>query len=118
MGVANICLEVRPFGGGKNMKILFGITGVLSFMALANLPYEFYVSFRWLVAVAAVALVVVANKAGATVWYLLAIPAFVLWFPFFGITMDKSSWIIFNVLAGIGFLAAANSSRLFERGND
>tara|TARA_B110000503_G_scaffold136724_1_gene219633 strand:- start:221 stop:523 length:303 start_codon:yes stop_codon:yes gene_type:complete len=100
------------------MKILFGITGVLSFIALANLPYEFYVSFRWLVAVAAVALGVVAHRAGATVWYLLAIPAFVLWFPLFGIEMDKSVWIIFNVLAGIGFIAAANSKQLFRTGRD
>ena len=100
------------------MKILFGITGVLSFIALANLPYEFYVSFRWLIALAAVALGVVANRSGATVWYLLAIPAFVLWFPLFGIEMDKSVWIIFNVLAGIGFIAAANSKQLFRTGRD
>jgi hypothetical protein len=43
------------------------------------------------------------------------VPAFVLWFPLFGVTMDRTSWAVLNVIAAIGFLYAWKKFDFSER---
>lgn len=86
----------------------------MSLLAVAYWPYDYYVLLRWVVSAASVSLMYLASKNQAAGWYVLAVPVFILWFPFFGITMDRSSWFALDVLAGIGFIAAGKSSKLHE----
>ena len=94
------------------MKFLFLATGIASLIAIMNLPFAFYELLRWLVTIASIALIVKSTEEGKRGWLLLAIPALVLWNPFFGATMAKSSWLIFNLVAGVGFLAAARDDKV------
>ena len=89
------------------MKVLFLGTGVASFLAIADLPYGYYEFLRWLITIAAISLTIRAGGEGNRGWLLLSIPAVALWNPFFGATMAKSSWLLFNLVAGVGFLAAS-----------
>ena len=94
------------------MKFLYLITGIASFVAIGNLPYGYYEFLRWLITVSGIALALKANTEGKRAWLLFAIPAIALWNPFFGATMLKSSWLIFNLGAGAGFLAASANKEL------
>lgn len=94
------------------MKFLFLATGIASLIAITNLPYAYYELLRWLVTVASIALIVKSSEQGNRGWLILAIPALALWNPFFGATMAKSSWLIFNLGAGVGFIAASRAESL------
>ena len=94
------------------MKVLFLGTGVASLVAIADLPYGYYEFLRWLVTIAAIALTIRAGEGGNRGWLLLSIPAIALWNPFFGATMAKSSWLLFNFVAGVGFLAASRDDKV------
>lgn len=94
------------------MKYLYLVTGVASFVAIGNLPYDYYEFLRWLITVAGVSLAIQANKEGKRGWLFLAIPAVALWNPLFGATMMKSSWLIFNLGAGAAFIAASANKEL------
>ena len=96
------------------MKFLYLITGIASFVAIGNLPYGYYEFLRWLITVAGISLALQANAEGKRTWLLLAIPAIALWNPFFGATMMKSSWLIFNLGAGVAFIAASANKGLFR----
>jgi hypothetical protein len=94
------------------MKLLYLITGIASFVAIGNLPYGYFEFLRWLVTVAGIALALQARTEGKRAWLLLAVTAVAIWNPFFGATMMKSSWLIFNLSAGAGFLAASANKEL------
>jgi hypothetical protein len=88
------------------LSYLMAVTGFASILALFEMPYDFYVLLRGLVSISAVFLGVFAVIRGNSVWLVLAVPVFVLWFPLFGVTMDRGSWAVLNVLAAIGFILA------------
>lgn len=88
------------------LSYLMAVTGFASFLALFEMPYDFYVLLRGLVSISAVFLGVFSVIRGNPVWLVLAVPAFVLWFPLFGVTMDRGSWSVLNILAAIGFILA------------
>lgn len=88
------------------LSYLMAATGIASILALFDMPYDFYVLLRGLVSISAVFLGVFAVIRAKFVWLVLAVPAFVLWFPLFGVTMDRESWAVLNVLAAIGFILA------------
>lgn len=97
---------------GGILKLLFLATGIASLIAIANLPFAYYELLRWLVTIASIALIVKSTEEGKRGWLLLAIPALALWNPFFGAEMAKSSWLIFNLGAGVGFIAASRTESL------
>jgi hypothetical protein len=97
------------------LSYLMAVTGFASILALFDMPYEFFVLLRGLVSISAVFLGVFAVIRGNPVWLLLAVPAFVLWFPLFGVTMDRTSWAVLNVIAAIGFLYAWKNFDFSER---
>ena len=97
------------------LSYLMAATGFASILALFEMPYNFYVLLRGLVSISAVFLGVFSVIKGNPVWLVLAVPAFVLWFPLFGVTMDRGSWAVLNLLAGIGFLVAWRKFEFSER---
>jgi len=97
------------------LNYLMTVSGFASILALFEMPYDFYVLLRGLVSISAVFLGVFSVIKGNPVWLVLAVPAFVLWFPLFGVTMDRGSWAVLNLLAGIGFLAAWRKFEFSER---
>jgi hypothetical protein len=90
----------------KALNYLMAATGLASAIALFDLPYDYYTMLRGLVSVSAVFLGIFAVLRGQFVWLVLAVPAFLLWFPLFGVSMDKGSWAPWNLLAAAGFLLA------------
>jgi hypothetical protein len=83
-------------------------TGVTSLIAVFDMPYDYYVLLRGLVSISAIFLGFYAVLREQWIWLSLAIPAFVLWFPLFGITLARESWAVLNLLAAVGFLLAWN----------
>jgi hypothetical protein len=94
------------------MRIGYVIAGVANLLAILDLPYGYYEALRWLVTIAAIALTIQASSRYARGWLLLSLPAFLIWNPFFGATMEKGSWFFLNVAAGLAFLATVKDERL------
>lgn len=90
----------------KPLSYLMAATGVASILALLEMPFDYYIMLRGLVSVSAVLLGVFAVTRRKFGWLAIAIPAFALWFPLFGVTMERESWAVLNVLAAAGFLFA------------
>lgn len=97
------------------LSYLMAVTGFASLLALFDMPYDFYVLLRGLVSISAAFLGVFAVIRRTPTWLVLAVPAFVLWFPLFGFTMARDSWVVLNVLAAIGFLYAWKKFDFSER---
>jgi len=89
------------------LKGLFVVAGFASLIAIADWPYGYYIMLKGLVSVSAALLAVLAVKNGQLGWLLLAVPSFFLWFLLIGVEMDKDSWAILNLAAGVGFIAAS-----------
>ncbi len=96
------------------MKALLLIAGIANLLALADMPYGYYEALRWVNSVSALGLAILCNSEGKRGWLALAIPVLALWNPFFGATMAKSSWAIFNLAAAIGFISASRNQRLLQ----
>ncbi len=96
------------------LKVLYLITGTASLVAIADLPFGYYELLRWLITVAGIALAIQSYNGNSRGWLFLAIPAVALWNPFFGATMAKSSWLVLNLAAGVGFISASRSDQLFD----
>ena len=90
----------------KVIAYLMAASGIASFVALLELPYDYYVMLRGLVSVSAALLGILAISKRDYAWLILALPTFALWFPLFGVTLERESWAVLNVIAGIGFLLA------------
>ena len=86
------------------LLIPLSIVGLLSLIAVGDLPSEYYLFLRWILSGSAVLVAVMAIRWRGLGWLMLSIPVFVLWFPAFGVYMDKSAWLPLNVLAAIGFI--------------
>jgi hypothetical protein len=99
------------------MSYLMAVTGFASILALFEMPYDFYVLLRGLVSISAAILGVFAVIRSNPVWLILAVPAFILWFPLFGITMARESWAFLNILAAVGFLLAWKKFDFSEKPN-
>ena len=82
------------------------IAAVLSFIALAELPYGYYTFLRWVMSAIAVLLGVFAIRWKQLGWLVVAAPIFILWFPPFQISFEKAVWSPINVVAGIALIAA------------
>lgn len=89
-----------------NRPLLFPmlIAGILALVGIAELPYGYYEFLRWVLTAASITLAVVSWNANQKQWLLLSIPVFLLWFPPFHITMDKSTWAILDFLAGLALI--------------
>lgn len=81
-------------------------TGTACILATLDMPYEFYVTLRGLVSVSAFYLGAQAIIRNQFIWLVVAAPAFVLWFPMFGVTMAREAWLPLNILAAAGFFLA------------
>jgi hypothetical protein len=97
------------------LSYLMAATGIASILALFEMPYDFYVLLRGLVSISAAFLGVFALLRSKPVWLLLAVPAFIFWFPLFGFTMAREAWAVLNVLAAIGFFYAWKNFDFSER---
>jgi hypothetical protein len=88
-------------------RIIFSAVGLLLFVAVADLPFDFYRPLRITVATAAVFLIVRAKKIKQPGWYLPAGLAVLLFPPGFGFTFPKATWIPIDIAFGLVFLTAA-----------
>ena len=82
------------------------IAGVLALIGIAELPYAYYEFLRWVLVAASILLAFYAWNTDQRGWVIAAIPIFILWFPPFQIYMDKSAWVVLDLLAGIALISA------------
>lgn len=86
--------------------IPLSIAGGLALIGIAELPYAYYEFLRWVLVAASVLLAIYSWNTNQKGWVMAAIPIFILWFPPFQIYMDKSAWVVLDLIAGITLIAA------------
>lgn len=96
---------------GKLASVIFVSVGVMLLFGILPLGYDYYVLLRGAVTVAAAVLAYVAIIGQRFSWLILALPSFILWFPPFGVELEKSTWMVLDLIAGIGFVVASKSFR-------
>lgn len=88
------------------MKITKAIIGIMLLLAICNLPYAYYSLLRWIVfgasAYISYGYFEKVRKAWAWVFVLIAL----IFNPLFPFYMAKESWVIFDMLCGVIFLAS------------
>jgi hypothetical protein len=89
--------------------IPLSIAGGLALIGIAELPYAYYEFLRWVLVAASVLLAVYSWNSNQKGWVIAAIPIFILWFPPFQIYMDKSAWVILDLIAGITLIISGAS---------
>lgn len=71
----------------------------LSLLAVATLPYEFYLFLRWALSGTAVYLGVIAIRSKQSLWLLGIIPMFILWAPAAFSVLERGVWASLNLAA-------------------
>lgn len=86
----------------------FVAAAILSFVAIADLPYAYYQLLRWIVCVAAVVAAMRAHAAGRIIapWALALIA--LVFNPLIRFHFSKETWAAWNVAAGITLLVASS----------
>lgn len=74
--------------------------------ALASWPYAYYQVLRWVVLVAAVYALWVFFTEKRYGWALFFVAAAILFNPIAPIYMERESWQLYDVAAGVAFLAS------------
>lgn len=90
------------------------IAAILLLLALAHMPYGYYLFLRWFVCIAAIYGVWVASKQGFHVWAWVLLPIGLLFNPLIPIHMRRQEWITFDIISAIVLILGAiklNSSR-------
>lgn len=95
----------------KISSAIFLSVGVILLIGILPFGYDYYVLLRGAVTLAAGVLAYVAIISERFLWLILAFLSFIFWFPPFGVELDKNSWILLDLIAGVGFVAA---SRVFR----
>lgn len=96
---------------GKLASLIFASVGVILIFGILPLGYDYYVLLRGAVTVAAAVLAYMAIIGQRFLWLILALPSFLVWFPPFGLELEKSTWMVLDLIAGIGFVVASRSFR-------
>jgi hypothetical protein len=81
---------------------------LLAFIGIAELPYGYYEFLRWVLTAASVLIVVLCVRWKQYGWFVVALPIFILWFPPFHITMDKSAWVGLDLIAGVVLIVSGS----------
>jgi hypothetical protein len=95
----------------KLASLIFASVGAMLIFGILPLGYDYYVLLRGAVTVAAAVLAYVAVIGQRFPWLILALPSFILWFPPFGVELEKSTWMVLDLIAGIAFVVASRSFR-------
>ena len=90
----------------KTTRCILIAAGSLLMSGCFPLPYGYYSILRGVVSIAAVLLFISALKLQQYGWIAVAIPSFLLWFPMFGVELQKSEWVYLDLVFGIVYLAA------------
>lgn len=82
-----------------------GIAVVLLVIAMAPLPLGYYTFLRWGVTIAAVAMCVMASRAGQAAWLYALIPIAILFNPIAPVYLTRQIWAVLDIMAAfvLGF---------------
>lgn len=90
----------------KTTRYILIAAGSLLLLGCFPLPYGYYSILRGVVSIAAVLLFISALKLRHYGWMVVAVPSFLLWFPIFGVELQKSDWVYLDLVFGIFYLVA------------
>lgn len=88
-------------------KASFWVTSALLFLAIAQMPWGYYQTLRWLVPIAGVLVIMSAVKFERRAWIVLGVLSIIFFFPLFGVYLDKATWAYFDAAFGISYIFAA-----------
>ncbi|MCG2621414.1 hypothetical protein LVY72_05725 [Arthrobacter sp. I2-34] len=85
-----------------------GIAVLLLVVAIAPMPLGYYTFLRWGVMIAAIAMCVIASRAGQAAWLYALIPVAILFNPIAPVYLTRPIWFVLDIMAA-GVLAIAGS---------
>jgi hypothetical protein len=83
----------------------------LCFAAIADLPYGFYKLLRWVVCGVSIALACQSHERGRINWVWIFAFVAVIFNPLFRMPFEREVWRVFNVLAGLAFIAGSRGPK-------
>ena len=83
------------------------ISTIFLLLAIARLPYGYYIFLRWVVTVSAIFLLWISYKSEKTLLVVLMAIIALLFNPIAPVHLDKSTWVIIDFVAAILFLVSA-----------
>lgn len=87
----------------NNIKIASIIGLVLLFLALLNLPYEYYIFLRWAITIIALFITfVIWDKLENMKWMSVIIA--IIYNPIVPVYLSRNVWILIDILSGLIFL--------------
>jgi hypothetical protein len=94
---------------------LLGIAGLMLLGAIGEWPYGYYQALRWIVGAASIVGVWAFAAKAKWVWVLFFCTAGLLFNPIVPITMERETWLPFDLVAGLALLAAAYMTYLGDK---
>lgn len=88
-------------------KAIFLLASLLLVLAIAPLPFGYYLVLRPVAALAAIFMIARSVKTKVYWWLLPALAAIGLFLPMFGVTMPKEQWIPIDFIGAAAFAVAA-----------
>lgn len=88
-------------------KAIFLLASLLLVLAVAPIPYGYYLVLRPVVGLAAIFMIARSVKTKVYWWLLPALAATGLFLPMFGVTMPKEQWIPIDFIGAAVFAVAA-----------
>lgn len=92
-------------------KGAFLVVGAMLLMGIASLPFGFYQLLRWVVPIGGAILLRSSIKANQPGWAIIGVLAILLWFPLFGVSFEKATWSVLDLVFGVAFIAAGMLSK-------
>jgi len=85
------------------------IAGVVLLIALARLPYGYYITLRWIVTISAAISIFHAFEKGKSGWGWIFIAIAILFNPFFPIHLNKSIWSVIDIIVAVIFFYSVSA---------
>lgn len=82
------------------------IAAPMLFVAVANLPYDYFILLRWVVTVCAVIILYAALEKEDNTWMVIMGAVAILFNPIWPVHLTKSIWIPIDIAAGILFIVS------------
>lgn len=98
----------------KNTIVPFWVTlatGLFCLVAIADLPYGFYMLLRWVVCIVGALLALESYRQGSMGWVWVFGAIAFLFNPIFRFSFDKEVWRVFDAVAGTCFLVRLRKTK-------
>lgn len=96
------------------MKIYLYIAALMAAIGILPLDGPYYEMLRLVLSGAGIAILVKAYSRKSTAWAVTGGAIFVLWFPVFGVYLDKGTWVFLDVVVAITLILFSRSAVIVD----